>query len=213
MIAHTGLLDPQGLIEGSGGWALLVVCAIIFAETGLLFGVVLPGDTLLFFTGLLTFTGVIQVPIGLVLPAVALAAVAGDQLGYLLGSRAGPAIFQRREAGLISRATLERTEGFFRRYGPATVTLARFIPVVRTVAPVAAGTARMRYRTFLGFNVIGGVVWPTILILAGYFLGHIPGVRDFVSRYIDLVLVGVVVITAVIIVISVVRARRRAESR
>ena len=204
-----GLLDPQGLIEASGGWALLVVCAIIFAETGLLVGVVLPGDTMLFFTGVLTFSGVIEVPIALVLAAVAFAAVAGDQLGYLIGRRAGPAIFERRDAGLISRATIERTAGFFRRYGAVTVTFARFIPVVRTVAPVAAGAAQMRYRTFLGFNVIGGILWPTALILIGYFLGQIPWVTDLVTKYIDYVLIGVVLVTAVIIVISVIRAQRK----
>ena len=204
-----GLFDPQSLIEASGGWALLVVCAIIFAETGLLVGVVLPGDTMLFFTGVLTFAGVIEVPIVLVVLAVVLAAIAGDQVGYLIGYRAGPAVFERKQAGLISRATLDRTSGFFRRYGPATVTLARFIAVVRTVAPVAAGAARMHYRSFLAFNLIGGILWPTLLILAGYFLGQIPGVADFVSRYIDLVLLGVVLVTAVIIVVSVLRARRR----
>ena len=204
----TGLFDPQGIIEGSGSWGLLVVCAIIFVETGLLIGFVLPGDTLLFFAGVLTFGGVIPEPVAVVIAAVAVAAILGDQLGYVIGRKTGPRIFERKEAGLISKATLERTDGFFRRYGPATVTIARFIPVVRTVAPVAAGTARMRYLTFLTFNVVGGILWPTALILAGYFLGQIPGVADFVAKYIDLILIGIVVLSIVSILISTLRARR-----
>ncbi|MGG7451172.1 MULTISPECIES: DedA family protein [Plantibacter] len=205
---HTGLFDPQSIIQSSGGWALAVVCLIIFVETGLLIGFVLPGDTLLFFTGVLTFSGVIDVPVAVVILAVAVSAVAGDQLGYLIGRRLGPRVFERKAAGLISRATLERTNGFFDRYGSATVTIARFVPVVRTVAPVAAGTARMHYPRFLLFNIVGGIAWPTLLILAGFFLGQIPGVADFVSQYIDLILGGIVVISILSIIVSVIRSRR-----
>jgi membrane-associated protein len=204
----TGLFDPQSIIQGSGGWGLLVVCAIVFVETGLLVGFVLPGDTLLFFTGVLTFAGVIPAPVALVIAAVSFSAILGDQLGYVIGRKAGPRIFDRKEAGLISRSTLRRTDGFFRRYGAATVTIARFVPVVRTVAPVAAGTARMHYVTFVSYNVIGGIVWPTALILAGYFLGQVPGVAAFVASYIDLILLGIVVISVASIVISALRARR-----
>lgn len=210
-MSHFGIFDPQSIIEGSGGWALVVVCLIIFVETGLLIGFVLPGDTLLFFTGVLTFAGVIGVPVPLVIVAVAVSAIAGDQLGYLIGRRLGPRVFERREAGLISRSTLDRTNGFFDRYGAATVTIARFVPVVRTVAPVAAGTARMHYRRFLTFNVIGGLAWPTLLILAGYFLGQLPGVADFVSKYIELVLGGIVVISVISVGVSVFRRHRAAR--
>jgi membrane-associated protein len=212
-VTATGLLDPQSIIESSGAWALVVVCAIIFVETGLLIGFVLPGDTLLFFAGVLSFAGVIPEPVVLMIAAVAVAGILGDQLGYLIGRKAGPRIFERKEAGLISTATLQRTDGFFCRYGPATVTIARFVPVVRTVAPVAAGTARMPYVRFLTFNIVGGILWPTALILAGYFLGRIPGVADFVSEYIDFILLGIVVISIVSIVISVTRARRHRRQR
>ncbi|GAA3596400.1 VTT domain-containing protein [Klugiella xanthotipulae] len=206
-----GLFDPAAIIQGSGGWGLLVVCGIIFVETGLLIGFLLPGDTLLFFTGVLTFAGVIDVPLLVVVVAACLAAVAGDQLGYIIGHRLGPSVFERKQAGLISQATLERTNGFFERYGAATVMIARFVAVVRTVAPVAAGASRMHYARFLSYNVMGGVLWCVLLILAGFFLGQIPGVADFVSQYIDLVLMGIVGISVLLIVISAIRARRQAR--
>jgi membrane-associated protein len=203
------MFDPQGLIEASGAWGLLVVCAIVFVETGLLVGFVLPGDTLLFVTGVLTFGGVIAAPLPVVLVAVMAAAIAGDQLGYLIGRRLGPAVFERRQAGLISRETLDRTNGFFERYGAATVTIARFVAVVRTVAPVAAGAGRMPYRRFLLFNAVGGVGWPLLVILAGYFLGQLPGVADFVEQYLDLVLLGVVVLSIGSLAVSLLRRRAR----
>lgn len=203
-----GFLDPQGLIEGSGPWGLLVVCAIIFVETGLLIGFVLPGDTLLFFTGVLTFSRVLDVPLPLVIGAVILSAVLGDQLGYLIGHRLGPSVFQRKQAGLISKSSLDRTNSFFARYGARTVTIARFVPVVRTVAPVAAGTGRMHYRRFLIYNVVGGALWAVLLILAGYFLGQIPGVADFVSQYIDIILIGIVVLSLASLGLNLLRQRK-----
>jgi membrane-associated protein len=207
-----GFLDPQGLIEGSGPWGLLVVCAIIFVETGLLIGFVLPGDTLLFFTGVLTFSGVLNVPLPIVIGAVILSAVLGDQLGYFIGHRLGPSVFQRKQAGLISKSSLERTYSFFARYGARTVTIARFVPVVRTVAPVAAGTGKMPYRRFLIYNVVGGVLWAVLIILAGYFLGQIPGVADFVSQYIDIILIGIVVLSVSSLGLNLLRRRKAQRS-
>ena len=206
---HTGLLDPQSLIDGSGGWALLVICAIVFCETGLLIGFFLPGDTLLFFTGVLTFTGHITQPLWLTIVAIAIAAIIGDQVGYTIGRRAGPAVFERREAGLISKASVLRTQHFFDRFGPAAVTVARFVPVVRTIAPVAAGVGHMRRRTFTLFNVVGAVVWTTVVVLLGYWLGHIPGVADFVSKYLDYILIGIVVISVVPLLIRLLASRKR----
>ncbi|THG30638.1 DedA family protein [Naasia lichenicola] len=204
-----GILDPQSIIESSGPWGLLVVCAIIFVETGLLIGFVLPGDTLLFFTGVLTFSGVLDVPLPVVIGAVIVSAVLGDQLGYLIGHRAGPAVFERKQAGLISKASLERTNAFFAKYGARTVTIARFVPVVRTIAPVAAGAARMHYRRFLIYNIVGGAAWTLLIIVAGYFLGQIPGVADFVSSYIDIILIGIVVLSVGSLAINLLRQRRK----
>lgn len=208
----SGLLDPQSVITGAGAWGLLVVCAIVFAETGLLIGFFLPGDTLLFFTGVLAFSGVLSQPLWLVIPAISLSAVLGDQMGYFIGRKSGPRIFERRESGLFSIKSVERTQGFFDRFGPAAVTVARFVPVVRTFAPVAAGVGKMPRRFFTTFNVLGGVVWSTLVILLGFGLAHIPGVADFAAKYIDVVLIGIVILSVVPILLRTIAARRKSVS-
>jgi membrane-associated protein len=208
-MTHTGLIDPQGIIQAAGPWALLGVCAIVFVETGLLVGFFLPGDTLLFFTGVLTLTGHFTEPLWLIIAAVALAAVLGDQVGYTIGRRTGPAVFERKESGFFSRASVDRTQHFFDRFGGAAVTVARFVPVVRTFAPVAAGVGRMRWTVFTLYNIAGAAVWSAAVILLGYGLGHIPGVADFVSRYLDLVLIGIVVLSVVPVLIRVLALRRK----
>jgi membrane-associated protein len=207
---YSGLFDPQAVITGAGVWGLAVVCAVVFVETGLLIGVFLPGDTLLFFTGVLVFSGVISQPLWIVIPAVAVSAVLGDQVGYLIGRVTGPRIFERRESGLFSQRSVTKTQGFFDRYGPVAVTIARFVPVVRTFAPVAAGVGNMRKRVFTTFNVIGAALWSTAVVILGYGLAHIPGVAEFAARYIDLVLLGIVVVSIVPVVIRAARARRTA---
>jgi len=203
------MLDPQSLISGAGAWALVIVCAIAFIETGLLIGFFLPGDTLLFFTGVLTLSGVIVEPLWVVIPAVAVSAALGDQLGFLIGRKSGPAIFDRKESGLFSKKSVARTQGFFDRFGPAAVTIARFVPVVRTFAPVAAGVGKMRRRTFTIFNVIGAAAWTTALIMLGWGLAHLPGVAEFAAKYIDVVLIGIVVVTVVPIAIRLIVAQRK----
>jgi len=208
-ILSAGFLDPQALITGAGVWGLLIVCAAVFAETGLLIGFFLPGDTLLFFTGLLTFSGAISQPLWLVILLVTLAAAAGDQVGYFIGRRSGPAIFERKESGLFSRRSVERTQAFFDRYGPAAVMVARFVPVVRTFAPVAAGVGRMPRRLFTLFNILGGTLWTVTIVGLGFLLARIPGVGEFVAQYIDVVLVGIVVISVVPVAVRALILRRR----
>jgi membrane-associated protein len=207
-----GILDPQALITGAGVWGLAVVCLIVFAETALLIGFFLPGDTLLFFTGVLTLTGALHAPLWLVIAAVSVAAILGDQVGYLIGRRAGPAVLNRKESGLFSRSSVTKTESFFARFGSATVTVARFIPVVRTFAPVIAGVGSMRYRSFITFNVIGAVVWSSSVIMLGFGLGHIPGVAEFTARYIDLILVGIVALSTAPVLVRGLLLRRRGRS-
>jgi membrane-associated protein len=215
-LIHTSLipwLDPQHLIgPGMGLWALVIVCAIIFAETGLLIGFLLPGDTLLFFAGLLTFTGVITIPIWIVVIAVVVAAFLGGELGYLIGNKVGPRIFERKESGLFSVKNVERTNKFFDRFGGRAVILARFVPVIRTFAPIAAGVGHMNYRKYSLYNIIGAALWGTGVTLAGFFLAHIPVIRNFAEHYIDLVLLGVVIVTLVPTMLhylqSTIRARR-----
>lgn len=208
-LSTSGLLDPQSVIAGAGVWGLAVVCVIVFVETGLLVGFFLPGDTLLFFTGVLTLSGVINQPLWVVVPAIALSAALGDQLGYVIGRTSGPRIFERRDSGLFSRQSVIRTQGFFDRFGPAAVTIARLVPVVRTFAPVAAGVGKMRRRTFTFFNLIGAFGWSTLVVLLGFGLAHIPGVAEFAARYIDLVLIGIVVVSVVPILMRAVVARRQ----
>ncbi|MDJ0337963.1 VTT domain-containing protein [Cryobacterium sp. PH31-O1] len=205
----SGFLDPQAVIAGAGVWGLVVVCAIVFVETGLLVGFFLPGDTLLFFTGVLTLSGVISQPLWIVIPAIAISAALGDQLGYIVGRTTGRGIFDRRDSGLFSRSSVTRTQGFFDRFGPAAVTIARFVPVVRTFAPVAAGVGKMERRVFTLFNLVGAVLWTIAVVLLGFGLAHIPGVADFAARYIDLVLIGIVVLSVVPIVIRAIFARRQ----
>ncbi|GAB3802647.1 hypothetical protein GCM10028798_20280 [Humibacter antri] len=198
---HTALipwLDPNVIIHSVGPWSLLVVCAIIFAETGLLVGFILPGDTLLVISGILTFTKMVfGLPIWWVCIFIAIAAFLGGEVGYLIGHKAGPRIFERKDSGLFSIENVKRTNRFFERFGPFAVILARFVPVVRTFAPVAAGVGHMSYRRYTIYNAIGAFLWGAGLTLFGWLLGFIPPVAHFVEKYIDLILILAVVVTVV----------------
>lgn len=209
-------LDPHYLITSFGPWGLLVVCAIIFAETGLLVGFILPGDTLLVLAGLLSFDSathapVFHIPVWGVAPLIAVAAILGGQLGYFLGSRIGPRIFERRESGLFSKENVERTNRFFVRFGPAAVIIARFVPVVRTFAPIAAGVGKMDWRKYTLYNVIGGAAWGIGLTVLGWALHFIPPVAHFVENYIDFILLGAVVVTVIPALVHYLSTRHRAQ--
>ncbi|GLK17838.1 DedA family protein [Herbiconiux flava] len=201
----------QDAIQGAGLWGLLLVCVIVFAETGLLIGFFLPGDTLLFFAGLLTFTGTIPLPLPVVILAVFAAAFLGDQLGYTIGKRAGPGIFERRDSGFFSRKNVDRTQAFFDRFGGWAVTIARFIGVVRTFAPVAAGVGRMKRSHFSAYNALGALIWSSAIIGLGYALGGIPEVAEVVQQYMEWVLIGIVVLTVGSALIAYLRQRRAAR--
>lgn len=189
-------LNPDVILGGVfGPVALIVVCAIVFAETGLLIGFLLPGDTLLFFTGVLAVSGKFGIDIWWICLAISISAFLGGEVGYLIGHRLGPKVFERKETGLFSVKNVERTNTFFNRYGALAVVLARFVPVVRTFAPVAAGVGHMDYRKYSLYNLIGAFIWGTGVTFAGYFLGQIPWVRDFATQYIDLVLLAVIVVS------------------
>jgi membrane-associated protein len=190
-------LDPASIIHSFGPYALIAVCLIIFAETGLLIGFLLPGDTLLVITGLLAFHPGIGVPIWLVVPAIGAAAFLGGEAGYLIGKKAGPRVFERKETGLFSVANVKRTNAFFERFGGFAVVLARFVPIVRTFAPVAAGIGKMNYRKYSLYNLIGAAIWAAGLTIGGYLLGYIPPVAAFVSKYIDVILLGAVALTLI----------------
>lgn len=217
---HTALipfLDPENLIAGFGAYALLGVAFIVFAETGLLVGFLLPGDTLLFMTGVLAVNeAFFGVPIWVVCGAIALAAFLGGEVGYLIGHKAGPHVFEKKESGFFSTKNVERTNSFFIRYGGMAVIIARFVPVVRTFAPVAAGVGHMNWKKYTLYNLAGAILWGAGLTYAGYLLGHIPAVANFVSEYIDLVLIGVVVIVLIPSIwhyIQAVRKSRQAKHK
>lgn len=200
-------LDPDTMIRAFGALAVLGVCAVVFAETGLLIGFFLPGDSLLFTTGLLVATGVIKTPILVVALLVGLAAFVGDQVGFMIGRKAGPRVFSRNESRFFKQEYVDKTYAYFERYGGRTIVLARFIPIVRTFAPVVAGVGQMRYRTFVAFNVFGAVLWGVGVTLLGYWLGQIA----FVREHIEAILVGIVLVSVVPIGIELLRARSRSR--
>ena len=199
-------LDPANLL---GSFGIIGVCAIIFAETGLLIGFIFPGDTLLLITGILAEEGGISIWIAA--PAIGLAAFLGGECGYFIGRKAGPRIFERRDSGLFSRAQVTRTYNFFDRYGALAVILARFVPVVRTLSPIAAGVGRMDQRRYSLYNAIGALAWGFGVTFLGYLIGFIPPVKDFVEQYIEFILLGAVVVTLVPTVVHLLQNHRRAK--
>ena len=188
-------LDPNTLIHSFGPYAIIGLGLVVFAETGLLLGFLLPGDTLLISAGVLSVPGhKSNLDIVAVCIAISLGAILGGEVGYWIGYKSGPRIFQKSEGGLFSKKNVDRTNAFFLKYGALAVIFARFVPVVRTFAPVAAGVGKMPRLKYSLYNFIGAVLWGTGLTLLGFWVGHIPVVADFVEKYIDLVLLGVVIV-------------------
>ena len=177
-------LDPKSLIETFGTIGLF---AIVFAESGLLVGFFLPGDSLLFTAGLLASQGVLNLPV--ILVGCFVAAVAGDQVGYLFGGRVGPALFKRPDSRFFRQSHVEKARMYFDKAGPKTIVLARFIPIVRTFAPIIAGVAQMPYRTVVTFNVLGGFLWAIGVTVLGYVLGEtIPDIDKYLLPTVAVIL-------------------------
>ena len=192
--------DLESLIETVG---YVGVTLIVFAESGLLIGFFLPGDSLLFTAGLLASEG--KLNIGVIAVGCAIAAIAGDQVGYQFGARVGPALFRRPDSRLFKKEYVEKAQSYFDRYGSRTIVLARFVPIVRTFAPIVAGVGSMKWRTFATYNVVGGVIWGAGVSLAGYALGEtIPDI----DKYLLPIIVLIVVASAIPVAIEVLRARR-----
>jgi membrane-associated protein len=185
-----------------GGYAVLV--AIVFTETGLLIGFFLPGDSLLITAGLVAATGHLNIWwLNLLLIA---AAVVGDSVGYAIGWRAGPRLFTRPKSLLFNPRHIERTRAFYARHGSKTIVIARFVPIVRTFAPVVAGVGQMEYRRFVFYNVAGGAGWVTSMTWAGYLLGQaVPNIGD----HLHVVVAIVILLSLIPIVVELVRERRR----
>ncbi|MDT0164398.1 VTT domain-containing protein [Actinotalea sp. AC32] len=196
-------LDPDAILHWLGPLAVVGVLAIVFAETGLLVGFFLPGDSLLFTAGMLTATGFIDIPVLLLCALVFAAAFAGDQTGYLIGRSAGPRVFRRPDSRIFRQEYVDKTYAYFERYGGRTVVLARFVPIVRTFAPVAAGVGGMRYRTFVTYNLVGALLWGVGVTLVGFWLGQVT----FVQENIEAILIGIVAVSVVPVVVELLRGR------
>ncbi|MGK5737556.1 DedA family protein [Micromonospora sp. URMC 103] len=198
-------LDPEWLISTFG---LLGILAIVFAESGLLIGFFLPGDSLLFTAGLLTADGqYITWPLWVVCLLITIAAIAGDQVGYAFGRKVGPSLFRRPNSRLFKQENVLKAHEFFEKYGARSIVLARFVPIVRTFTPIVAGVSRMNYRTFVTYNIIGGALWGSGVTVLGYFLGQIP----FVKEHIELILIAIVAVSVIPIVVELLRARIAAK--
>lgn len=195
------LTDVEGMIRW-GGTAL--VSLIVFVETGLFVGFFLPGDSLLVSAGVFAAAG--HLDVAALLTLVSLCAIAGDQLGYLIGHRAGEALYRRDDSFLFRKKHLQRAHDFYEKYGGKTVILARYVPIVRTFAPAVAGAASMRYRRYLSYSVIGGPLWVWSMVLTGYFLG--TAIPD-VNQHIHLVIIVVVFLSFLPALFEVLRHRRR----
>lgn len=181
---HT-ILDPLFIIKTLG---LLGVVAIVFAESGLFFGFFLPGDSLLFTAGFLASQGLISIYWLLILCFIA--AVIGDNVGYLFGRKVGPMIFNKEDSLFFHKKHINRAQDFYNKYGKKTIFLARFIPIIRTFVPIVAGVAGMEYKTFFRFNIIGGFVWTWGMLGTGYILGNIiPNAEKYLSLIIIVIII------------------------
>jgi membrane-associated protein len=196
--------DLKGILTDLGPLAMVLVCLIIIAETGLLVGFFLPGDSLLFTVGLMIGTGLIDVPIWLACILISASAIVGDQLGYFIGRKAGPAVFKRPNSRFFSQKNADRAQQFFVKHGAKAVIFAHYVPILRTFVPVAAGVGKMQYSYYLRNNLIGAISWGIIVPLIGFFLGQIPFVRENVV----LVTLTLVAISLIPVVLEVIKARR-----
>jgi membrane-associated protein len=222
MLLASGPWKPEWWLEKAGGSAFFVITAIIFAESGLFFGFFLPGDSLLFLAGFLTSTGAHEFvapgesgealapvvagfpDLWVMLPVFFLAAVLGDQVGYVFGQRVGPSMFTREDSRLFRQSHVTKAHDFLEKHGPKTILLARFVPIVRTFAPIVAGVGAMRYRTFLTYNLIGAFFWAVGVTTLGHFLGNIGFVRD----NIEIAILGVVALSLMPVAYEMNKSRR-----
>ncbi|MFG2962961.1 MULTISPECIES: DedA family protein [unclassified Streptomyces] len=197
-------LDPNQLLDSFGIWGLLLV---VFAESGLLIGFFLPGDSLLFTCGLLITSHQLDFPLWGAVALICVAAILGDQAGYMFGKKVGPSLFNRPDSRLFKQENVAKAHEFFEKHGPKSLILARFVPVIRTFTPIIAGVSGMKYRSFLTFNVIGGILWGAGVTLLGSWLGKI----DFVKNNIEAILILIVLVSVVPIIIEFLRARSKAK--
>ncbi|MGV1036974.1 MAG: DedA family protein [Candidatus Nanopelagicales bacterium] len=203
-IALLEFLNPETLLNWLGPFAMIGVTLIIFAECGLLIGFFLPGDSLLFITGLFVADGLIHLPIWLAVVILAAAAVIGNLVGYWIGRAIGPKLFDKPDSKFFKKEYVDKTHKFFEKYGAPAIILGRFIPIVRTFITAIAGIGKMDFRTYAIYSTIGGVLWAGGVTLLGYFLGGFTIVKD----NIEIMLILIVLVSVVPLVIEYLRHRR-----
>lgn len=198
-------LDPKKILNSVGTLGLF---AIVYAESGIMIGFFLPGDSLLFTAGLLSATKHVLWPFPILILGCAVAAILGDQTGYLFGKKVGPSLFNKPDSRLFKQEHLQRAEDFYERHGSKTIVIARFVPVVRTFAPIVAGASKMRYKTFVLYNIIGGALWSTLMLCLGYALG-----KKFpkIGNYLDYAVLVIVVLSLCPIAFEYLRQKRKAS--
>jgi membrane-associated protein len=226
IVASSAPWKPEFWLEKAGGHASWVVAAILFAESGLFFGFFLPGDSLLFLSGFLTSSGAADYvlpgqpghalapvvngmwPLPVLLVVFFVAAVAGDQVGYWFGKKVGPSLFTRQDSKLFKQSHVTKAHDFLEKHGPKTSFMARFVPIVRTFAPIVAGVGQMKYRTFIVYNLIGALVWAVGITTLGHVLGNVSFIRD----HIEIAILGIVALSLLPVAIEVVKSRREKQA-
>jgi membrane-associated protein len=202
----------KGLIQSLGYWSYLPIWFIIFAESGLFFGFFLPGDSLLLTTGFLCSTGETPWHIGVMCFGAFVAAVLGDNVGYYTGKKYGRKLFEKKDSGIFKKKYLIAAQEFYDKKGPIAVVAARFVAIVRTFAPIVAGAADMRYKTFITYNIVGGFLWAVGLNLLGYFAGQklsdAVG-KDNVEKYLVFITIGVVLLSFIPSIIHLIQSAKK----
>jgi membrane-associated protein len=199
------LVNPESIISIGGIYLLLFV---VFAETGLFVGFFLPGDSLLFTAGLLCSTGLLDIHPALLVLLIIIAAVAGNLVGYVFGKKVGPLLFKRKSGFLFKQDHLVAAHAFYIKHGKKTIILSRFLPIVRTFAPIVAGIVKLDFHKFFIYSLAGAFLWVTSLVLTGYFMGkYIPGTKD----YLGYIVIFLIVITSIPLVVTSIRKKKQQQ--
>lgn len=200
------LVNPESIIQYGGIYLLLFV---VFAETGLFVGFFLPGDSLLFTAGLLCSTGLLPLHISLLILLIIIAAVAGNMVGYVFGKKVGPILFKRKSAFLFRQEHLIAAHEFYIKHGKKTIILSRFLPIVRTFAPIVAGIVKLDFHKFFIYSLVGAIFWVVTLVLTGYYMGkYIPGTKD----YLGYIVIFLIVITSIPFIYNSIRKKLKNRS-
>jgi membrane-associated protein len=195
------------VIQRYGAYTYALLFAIVFLETGLVVTPILPGDSLLFAAG--SFAGIGALQLWPLFFLLCVAAILGDTVNYAIGARLGPKVFQYQKSRFFNPEHLKKTHEFYEKYGGKTIIIARFVPIIRTFAPFVAGVGQMSYAQFIGYNVVGGVLWVSVCVFGGYFFGNLP----FVKKNFSVVILAIVAISVLPAVVEYLRQRAAAKRR